>query len=97
MFELFFWDVWEVNVGLVLVVMLDVFQVDDHVQGVGQDKKEDEGGDEAHQDGRCHESSAVSGGGKLTRGNVERLDLRWTRKKRFIITTQSENPTYLRK
>lgn len=38
----------EVDFGLVFVVVLDVFQVDDHVQGVGQDQQQDEGRDEAH-------------------------------------------------
>lgn len=64
-----------VDVSLVFVVMLDVFQVDDHVQGVGQDQQQDERSDEAHQDGRRQESGAVTRRRKLTGGDVKRLNL----------------------
>ncbi len=47
----------EVDVSLVFVVMLDVFQVDDHVQSIGQDQQQDEGSDEAHQNRRCEEKA----------------------------------------
>lgn len=65
----------EVDVGLAFVVMLDAFQVDDHVQGVGQDQQQDEGSDEAHEDGRRQEGGAVARGGELPGGDVEGLDL----------------------
>lgn len=64
-----------VDVGFVFVVMLDVFQVDDHVQGVGQDQQQDEGSDEAHQDGWRQEGGTVARGRKLTGGDVECLNL----------------------
>lgn len=66
---------WKVNVGLVFVVPFDVFQVDDHVKGVGQDQQQDEGGDEAHQDGRGQEGGTVSGRREPTGAHVEGLDL----------------------
>lgn len=66
----------EVDVGLVFVVVLDVFQVDDHVQGVGQDQQQDEGSDKAHEDGRRQEGGAVARRGKLPGGDVEGLNLR---------------------
>lgn len=59
--------VWgEVDVGLVVVFVLDVFEVDDHVQGVGQDQQQDEGGDEAHEDGGGQEGGAVTGRREFT-------------------------------
>lgn len=67
----------EVDVDFLLVVMLDVFQVDHHVQGVGQNQQQDEGRDEAHQDGWGQDGGAVARRRKLTNGDVERLDLRW--------------------
>ncbi|KAG7226676.1 hypothetical protein INR49_001846 [Caranx melampygus] len=42
--------------------------VDDHVQGVGQDQQQDQGGDEAHQDGWCQEGGTVACRRKLPRG-----------------------------
>lgn len=65
-----------VDVGLVFVVMLDVFQVDDHVQGVGQDQQQDEGSDEPHEDSRRQEGGAVACRRKFTGGDVEGLNLR---------------------
>lgn len=62
-------------VGLVFFVVLDVLQVDHHVQGVGQDQQQDEGSDEAHQNGRRHEGGADARGRKSTGGDVEGLDL----------------------
>lgn len=56
--------------------MLDVLQVDDHVQGVGQDQQQDEGSDEAHEDRWRQEGGAVARSRKLTRGDVEGLNLR---------------------
>lgn len=75
-----------VDFGLVFVVVLDVFQMDDHVEGVGQDQQQDEGGDEAHQDGRSQEGGAVARRGKFTRGDVERLNL--TRERRHFIKVE---------
>lgn len=66
----------EVDVGLVFIVMLDMFEVDDHVQGVGQDQQQDEGSDEAHQDGWCQEGGAAARWRKFTRGDIERLNLK---------------------
>lgn len=54
------WALREVDVGFLIVVMLDVFQVNDHVQGVGQNQQQDEGCDEAHQDGRGQDGAAVA-------------------------------------
>lgn len=65
----------KVNIRLVFVVTFDVFQVDDHVKAVGQDQQQDEGGDEAHQDGWCQEGSTVTRSRKFTRADVEGLDL----------------------
>lgn len=65
-----------VDVSFVIIVVLDVFQMDDHVQGVGQDEQQDERGDEAHEDGRRQESSAVTCRRKFTSGNVEGLNLK---------------------
>lgn len=76
-----FWVLGEVDVGFVFVVVLNVFEVDDHVQGVGQDQQQDEGSDEAHHDGRCQEGGAAARRRKLTRGDVERLDLRKKRER----------------
>lgn len=66
----------EVDVGLVFVIALDVFEVDDHVQGVGQDQQQDERSDEAHQDGWCQKGGATARRRKPTRGDVECLNLR---------------------
>lgn len=66
----------EVDVGLVLVIMLDVFEVDDHVQGVGQDQQQDERSDEAHQNGWCQEGGAAARRRKFTGGDVKRLNLK---------------------
>lgn len=71
-----FWALGVIHVALMFIIMLYVFQVDDHVQGVGQDQQQDEGGDEAHQDGRCQEGGAVARRRKLPRGDIERLNLR---------------------
>lgn len=71
-----------VDVSFVLIVVLDVFQMDDHVQGVGQNKQQDEGGDEAHEDGWRQESSAVTRWRKFTSSDVEGLNLK--RGKRFL-------------
>lgn len=66
----------EVDVSLAFIVTIDVFEVDDHVQGVGQDQEQDEGGDEAHQDRWRQEGGAVTRRRKLPRGDVECLNLR---------------------
>lgn len=67
---------WEVDVGFVLLVMLNVFQVDEHVQGIGQHQQQDEGGDEAHQDGWRQEGGTVARRRKLSWGDAEGLNLR---------------------
>lgn len=46
--------------------MLDVFEMDDHVEGVGQDQQQDEGSDEAHQNGWGQEGGAAARGRKFT-------------------------------
>lgn len=56
--------------------MLNVFQMDHHVQGVGQDEQQDEGGDEAHEDGRRQEGGAITCRRKFTSGDVEGLNLK---------------------
>lgn len=66
---------WKVNIRLVFIVTFDVFQVDHHVKAVGQDQQQDEGGDEAHQDGWCQEDSAVTRRSKFTGADVEGLNL----------------------
>lgn len=71
-----------VDVSFVLIIMLDVFQMDDHVQGVGQNEEQDERGDEAHEDGWRQESSAVTRRRKFTSSDVEGLNLK--RGKRFL-------------
>lgn len=71
----------EVDVDFLLVVVLDVLQVDHHVQGVGQHQQQDEGCDEAHQDGRGQDGGAVARGREFTKAHVERLDLRRARDK----------------
>lgn len=45
------------------------------MKAVGQDQQQDEGGDEAHQDGWCQEGSTVTRSRKFTRADVEGLDL----------------------
>lgn len=65
----------EVDVVLAFLVVLDAFQVDDHVQGIGQDQQQDEGSDEAHEDGWRQEGGAVARGGEPPGGDVEGLDL----------------------
>lgn len=57
------------------VVPFNVFQVDDHVEGVSQDQQQDEGGDEAHQDGWCQEGGTVTHRRKFTRADVKGLNL----------------------
>lgn len=59
-----------------LIFVLNVFQMDDHVQSVGQDKQKDEGGDKAHKDSRRQESSTVTRRRKFTSSNVEGLNLK---------------------
>lgn len=66
---------WKVNIRLVLTVTLDVFQVDQHVKAIGQDQQQDEGADEAHQDGWCQEGSTVTRRRKCTGADVEGLNL----------------------
>lgn len=65
-----------VDVSFMLIVMLNVFQMDDHVQGIGQDEQQDEGGDKAHEDGRRQESSTVTRRRKFTGSDVEGLNLK---------------------
>lgn len=67
---------WVVDVSFVLIVVLDVLQMDDHVQGVSQDEQQDEGGDEAHEDGWRQESSAVTCRRKFTGSDIEGLNLK---------------------
>lgn len=69
------WALREVDIRLLVVVVLDVFQVDDHVQGVGQNQQQDQGGDEAHQDGRGQDCGAVARRRKPPFTDVECLDL----------------------
>lgn len=71
-----------VDVGFVLFVVLNVFQMDDHVQRVCQDEQQDEGGDEAHEDGRRQESSTVTCRRKFSSSDVEGLNLE--RGERFL-------------
>lgn len=66
---------WKVNICLLFVVPFNVFQVDDHVEGVSQDQQQDEGGDEAHQDGWCQEGGTVTCRRKFTRADVKGLNL----------------------
>lgn len=65
-----------VDVSFVLFFVLDVFQMDDHVQSVGQNEQQDEGGDEAHEDGWRQESSTVTCRRKFSSGDVEGLNLK---------------------
>lgn len=65
----------EVDGGLVLFVAVDVLEMDDHVQGVGEDEQQDQRRDETHEDGRGEERGAVAGRGELVGVHVERLDL----------------------
>lgn len=66
---------WKVNIRLVFIVTFDVFQVNQHVEAIGQDQQQDERGDEAHQDGWCQEGSAVTRRRKCTGADVEGLNL----------------------
>ena len=66
---------WKVNIRLAFVVTFNVFQMDNHVKSVSQDQQQDEGGDEAHQDGWCQEGSTVTRRRKPTGADVEGLNL----------------------
>lgn len=44
-----------------LFVTVDVLEVDDHVQGVGQHQQQNQRCDQTHQDGRGEEGRAVAG------------------------------------
>lgn len=70
-----FWALGEVDVSFVFVLVLDVFQVDDHVQGIGQHQQQDEGSDQPHQDGRRHEGGADGRRRESIGGDVECLNL----------------------
>ncbi len=50
----------EVDGGLVLFVTVNVLEVDDHVQGVGQHQQQNQRGDQAHQDGWSEEGCTVA-------------------------------------
>lgn len=54
------WTAGKVDGGFVLLVAVDVLEVYHHVQGVSQDKEQDQRRHQAHQDGRREEGGTVT-------------------------------------
>lgn len=58
-----------------LVVPVEGFQVDEHVQGIGQDQQQHQGHHQPHQDCWGEEGCTVPGVGKMSFLDVKTLDL----------------------
>ena len=58
-----------------VIVLVQIPQVDEHVQGIGQNQQQDQGHGQAEQNGWREGRGAVSGLGKLSPLDGEALDL----------------------